>query len=308
VLTRLLPALSLVLGGALACSSASEGSIAASPPDPSGGTGAEALGPSCDEDNPIQGAPAGTVDRPLPETIIQFERQHQWGCAHREWHESRQWEYIAKDPKQASRFAYATQKNWKAAAQQEGAPGSGLDFLAMHRAMVVTLRERFPQHAELFKGWTTVPTASTEADPLPSPADGGSPTPFYKGMKEAIARVETDPMSFATDDELGLFLETRHRPTPGKPFDQTPDLTTGLHAFIHSRFDDPRSPIHMELFARNIENQTFFRFHGWIDRIWTQWRTARSMNDATDTAYGEAMHHACMHMRLGMWDGSRCTQ
>lgn len=275
-------------------------------PSPTGATG---LGPSCDEDNTIQGTAAGTIDRPLPDAVVQLERQLQWGCAHREWHESRQWDYIANDPKQATRYAYANKMKWKRAAIVEGAPGSGLDFLAMHRAMVGTLRDRFPEHARLFEGWATPPTTSSEADPLPPASDGGASPPFFLGMKQAIARLETDPGSFPSEEELGLFIETRHRPTADKPFAQTSDLTTGLHAFIHSRFDDPRSPIHMELFNRNIENETFFRFHGWIDGIWTRWRTAKGLNDETDAAYGEAMHHACMHMGFGMWSSARraCT-
>ncbi len=269
--------------------------------------GAAALGPSCDEDNPIRGAVSGTVDRTLPEAIVQFERQLGWGCAHREWHETRQWDYLAVDPKRSKDFAYVNDRKWMRAKDQEGAPGSGLDFLAMHRAMVRTLRDKFPQQADLFKGWSAVPTSSNESDPLPPGADGGAPTPFYVGMKQAIARLETDPMSFPSDDELGRFIETRHRPTADKPFEQTQDLTSGVHAFIHSRFDDVRSPIHMELFNRNIENETFFRFHGWIDRIWSQWRAARGLDDATDTAYTDMMHHACMHMGLMTWDLARGT-
>ncbi|MDB4938671.1 MAG: hypothetical protein JWP87_5643 [Labilithrix sp.] len=318
VLARWFPlsvvALVSVVSGVVSCSEADHSADTMPADEHAGhgesttGTATGALGPSCDEDNPIHEAAPGAIDRTLPDAIVQFERQLKWGCAHREWHESRQWDYIANDPKQADRYTYAKMMGWKAADRQEGVLGSGLDFLAMHRAMVVTLRDRFPEQAHLFEGWAAVPIASTAADPLPATGpDGGAPTPFYVGMKQAITRVETDPASFATDDELGLFIETRHRPTPGKPFDQTQDLTTGLHAFIHSRFDDLRSPIHMELFSRNIENETFFRFHGWIDRIWTQWRTAHGLDDAKDAAYGEAMHHACMHMGLAAWDGARGT-
>lgn len=309
------PALLLVVSAAVACSGSHDaGSEEASHEGHDGGGGAPgpvvdgtgALAPPCDEDNSIVGAVAGTVDRTLPNSVVQFERKLRWGCAHREWHESRQWDYIAADPKWAGRYAYAQRVGWRRAAVQEGAPGSGLHFLSMHRAMVVTLRDRFPEHADLFKGWATIPFASSDADPLPPSADGGAPGPFFVGMKQAITRLETDPASFPADDDLGRFLETRHRPTDAKPFEQTTDLTTGLHAFIHSRFDDSRSPIHMELFSRNVENETFFRFHGWIDRIWTQYRAAKGLSDDTDAAYTDAMTHACMHMGIANWDGRTC--
>ena len=33
----------------------------------------------------------------------------------------------------------------------------------------------------------------------------------------------------------------------------------------------------------------------------TKYRKMKGLDDATDAAYGEAMHHACMHMGLGHW-------
>jgi hypothetical protein len=263
------------------------------------------LPPSCDEDNPVHGTTEGTTDRPLPEPILQFQRQRQWGCRHRQYHETRQWDYIANDPKQAARFAYVQKMNWTRPAVQEGAPTSGLDFLAMHRAMVGTLRERFPEHADLFKGWATVPTESTDADPVP-PGSSVAGT-FLASMQTAISRLETNLASFPSEDELGLYIETQHRPTAQDPLARANVPGTGLHTYIHLRFDDPRSPIRMQRFNRNLESETFFRLHGWVDRLWTQWRAAHGLDDATDSSYGAAMDSACRHMGLGAWDTARST-
>lgn len=279
-----------------------------------GGTGdgstepAVPLGPMCDEDNPVTGTTAGSVDRELPEPIIQFERQLRWGCVHREYHETRQWDYIANNTNNADRFAYVQKMNWTRAPVQEGEPGSGLDFLAMHRAMLGTLRDRFPAHADLFKGWATIPTEATADDPLAAP-NAVAASAFWDTMKTAISRLETNLGSFATEDELGLYIETQHRPTAQDPLARATDKTTGVHTYVHVRFDDPRSPIRMQRFSRNVESQTFFRLHGWVDRLWTQWRAAKGLNDETDAAYGAAMHHACMHMGLMHWSVSRgaCT-
>jgi hypothetical protein len=260
------------------------------------------LGPTCDEDNPIKGSTDGTIDKPLPDAIIQFQRQLRWGCIHREYHETRQWDFISNTPNNAPRLEYAKQKGWTRAAVQEGDPGSGLDFLAMHRAMLGTLRNRFPQNASLFAGWSTVPTESTADDPLVANAAA-----FKSTMKTAITRLETNLASFTSDDELGLYIETQHRPTATDPLARSPDLTTGVHTYVHVRFDDPKSPIRMQRFNRNIESQTFFRLHGWVDRLWTQWRQLNGRNDATDTAYTQAMHHACMHMGLMDWNIAKAT-
>jgi hypothetical protein len=245
----------------------------------------------------------------LPSEIVQFERQLKWGCAHRQYHETRLWDWLLATPGNEGRIQYAQNMGWTRAPIQEGATGSGLDFLAMHRAMVGTLRDRFPAYASLFSGWTTVPTEATAADPL-AVVNPLATSAFWDTMKTAIGRLETNLASFATEDELGMYIETQHRPTDTDPLARATDKTTGIHTYVHSRFDDSRSPIRMQRFSRNIESETFFRLHGWIDRLWTQWRTAKGLNDATDTTYGMAMHHACMHMGLMSWDMARgaCTE
>ena len=269
------------------------------------GDAAAPLGPGCDEDNPLTTAAPGAIDRPLPEAIVQFERRLGWGYVHRGWHETRQWDYIAAVEAYADRYAYALGAGWKRAAVQEGAPGSGLEFLAMHRAMLGSLRARFPEHAALFDGWATVPTEATEADPLPPGPDGAPPREFLASMRTTLARLADELGTFAGDDDLGRFLETQHRPTDADPFARASEGGVGIHTYFHVRFDDARSPIRMQSFARNLEGEVFFRVHGWIDRVWTRYRAARGLDDATDAAYREAMHHACMHTRLGDWDGAR---
>jgi hypothetical protein len=105
----------------------------------------------------------------------------------------------------------------------------------MHRAMVGTVRDRVPEYPDVFKGSAEIPVASTDDDPVLPRPDGGAPTPFWLQVKQAIARIETDPKSFPSDDELGRFIETNHRPTPAQPFTLTKDLTTGLQILIHAR-------------------------------------------------------------------------
>jgi hypothetical protein len=266
------------------------------------------LGPSCDEDNPVTGTTEGTTDRALPEAILQFGRQLQWGCKHRHYHDTRQWDFIIDDPNQAARVAYMQKMNWTRAVIVEGAPGSGLEFLAMHRAMLGTLRDRFPAHADLFKGWATVPTESTAADTVPpgTPLAGA----FWPSMLATIARLETALETFASEDAFGNFIDTQHLPTAADPLARTTEQGAGLHTYVHLRFDDARSPIRMQRFSRNLESETFYRLHGWVDRIWTQWRKAHGRDDKTDAAYGEAMRHACVHMGLVNWNIARaaCTR
>jgi hypothetical protein len=260
------------------------------------------LGPGCDEDNAVTATTTdGSIDHSLPDAIVQFERKYGWNCGHREYHEAREWDYFAAT-QGTDRIAYMQKKGWTRAAVQEGAPGSGLDFLAMHRVMVRTLRDRFPSSTSLFVGWTNIPTTSTTDDPLPPVDNPTAAAAFWDSMNAAISRVQTNPTSFATDDDLGRFIETQHRPTDADPTARSTEPGAGLHTYIHLRFDDDRSPIRMQRFSRNIENQTFWRLHGWIDAVWTAWRKSKGLDDATDTAYVDALNMGCMHMGLMQWD------
>ena len=159
-----------------------------------------------------------------------------------------------------------------------------------------TVREQFPQHRPLFAGWATPPTDSADPnDPLPV----GTTTPFDPNMARAIVRVEKTPQSFPDDDGLGLYVQTSSRPTADNPFARSDDPTTGIHNYIHSRFQDQDSPVDMGNPLLNLGNQRFWRLHGWIDRYWGESRRVAGRSDA-DPAFRAAIdaekHHLEGHM------------
>jgi hypothetical protein len=250
----------------------------------------------CDEDNPaVEGAE--TLDRALPDEVVAFERGSGWNCMHREWHNVRKLRILL-----GREADYSRAKGWVTPVDPaEGAPGNGLEFLAMHRVMLSELRARFPEHAELFKGWDAVPTDPADPD---NPLPGGAMTPFEARMKGALGRLTDQLASFASDDDYGLYVETNLRPTPDVPWNLATDRSTGIHNYLHGRFNDPKSPIRMGNFARNIENRTFWKLHGWLDNRWSALRAAKGLADADDATYLGAMNGACAHMRLGPWDAA----
>ncbi len=269
------------------------------PREDSGSDGATAaLGPECDEDNPVTTEALG-VDRALPAAIVQFERHGMWGCMHREWHDTRQWDIFSQPGSTSPRLNYALAKGWQRNAVQEGAPGNGLEFLAMHRAMVAILRSTFPAQASLFAGWTAPPLVATANDPLPATASGKAT--FNLNMQSALNRLNTQLASFTTDDAFGLYIQSQLRWTAADVTARSPDATAGIHAYFHVRFDDPQSAIRMQRFNRNIESQLFWRVHGYLDGLWTKNRVARGVIDANDAPYLAAMTHACLHMGKKTW-------
>jgi hypothetical protein len=185
-------------------------------------------------------------DVPLPFAIIQWMRDRQWGDHHLEWHTTRQWDRLSP-----AEQAEAASLGWQRASHQEGEATNGFEFLMMHRAMLQLLREEFPMQTALFDGWRAPPTDPVDPnDPVPA----GNPQPFRPEMAAAIARLSSDLPSFADDDALGLYIETRMRPVPGNPFATSSDSSTGIHNYLHNRFSDSTSPINMGDPSVNIEN------------------------------------------------------
>ena len=239
------------------------------------------------------------TDTLLPEEIIDWINGLNWGTHHLQWHAVRQW-----DTASAGMISWMQQQGWERASKQEGSTGNGLDFLVMHRAMLELLLAQFPQHAAIFHGWTTVPTDPDDPqDPQP---ENDFPRVFAQSIQTALLNLQNSLTAFPTDDALGLYMETRRRPTANNPFAQSTDPSTGVHNYIHGRFSDESSSVNMGDPEVNLGNVRFWRLHGWIDARWTAFRQAvasplsdvdlRTLIDA-EKLHLSAMHHGHPHVR-----------
>jgi hypothetical protein len=237
----------------------------------------------------------GDIDWSVSPEMVAWQRQRDWGTHHLMWHTVRRWDLL--DPESLD---YAIKHGWSRAQFQEGVAGNGLEFLAMHRVMLQRLLAAFPHETKkMIRAWRSPPT-----DPLDpeNPLPDGQVTPFdpdlirgIHALHECIHRYEHCRV---TDDELGLFVETRLMPTPDDPAHRTSDLRRGIHNYLHNRWADPASPIDLGDPMVNLENILFWRLHGWIDRIWTEFRDAAGEDDATDAVYQAALKNAEMEMDM----------
>jgi len=228
----------------------------------------------------------------MPDEIVEFIEQRNWGVHHLEWHLTRLWDAVP------AAQAFAQQEGWSRASIQEGAAGNGLEFLAMHRVMIRELVSEFPAHSGLFRGWLTPPTdAADPSDPIP--ANSPAPGPFPGNMLAAIARIEGPHTAFADNDDFGRYVETNRRPTAGNPTNISNDRTTGIHNFLHNRFTDGLSEINMGDPQVNLLNRRFWRLHGWIDAQWSRIRQAKNLPE-NEPAYQAALHAAEHHMGVHM--------
>jgi hypothetical protein len=219
----------------------------------------------------------------MPTTVLRFESEMGWGPHHLEWHTVRQWDLL-----QPSDQAWAKGQGWARAELQEGKKGNGLEFLAMHRVMIRTLKEKFPSHASLFAGWAVPPTDPLDKnDPVPN----GATQPMDPSKVDAIDKMMNHLDAFVSDDDLGLFLETSLRPTSRDPSARCKDKSAGLHNSMHNRFMDPQSKIDIGDPSVNLQNKRFWRLHGWIESRWTAFRELKKLSDQ-DPAYQAAIKKA----------------
>ncbi len=248
------------------------------------GCGSDSAEPEVDTDDIVK----GTADKfAMPKALRDYQDSHGWGRHHIEWHTVRQWDFLQKNYPDSIRWAKS--QGWERAPIQEGAKGNGLEFLAMHRAMLRHLLGKFTaaSYKPLFAGWTTPPTDVTDKDnPVLDKAA------FNPNMAKAIARVTSD-LDFATDDDFGLYLETRARPGTGNGY--STDVTAGVHNYLHNRFSNSKSPTNLGDPEVNMKNKLFWRCHGWIDARWTAFRAAKGLKE-TDPAYKEAIDRWTAHM------------
>jgi hypothetical protein len=208
---------------------------------------------------------------------------------HLRWHTERRWDLMP-----ASSIDYAKKHGWTRSQLQEGAKGNGLEFLAMHHMMKDMLIMEAPTAKKYFVGWTTPPTNPRDAkDPLPD----GATDAFDDNMLAAIDRLENHVDTFTSDDELGLFIETSLRPIVTNKNRRSTDKSTGLHNYIHNRFADSSSKIDVGDPTVNLQNKRFWRLHGWIDHIWTNYRAVKGLTD-DDPVYVAAMKKAMADMPM----------
>lgn len=223
------------------------------------------------------------ADPRMPEEMIAWMTARNWGSHHEQWHVERRWDFwhalAAQGDSDATEVVeYAQAKGWGRASPQEGERGNGLEFLGMHRAMLLLLLEQFPQHRGYLQGWPTPPQ---------DPADTNDPVPSGKAFDpekaEAVNIIEAQPGLFDSEDSFGIFVETNLRPTPGNPLQRSPDPRTGIHNWLHNRWTDTTSDINLGDPTVNTFNARFWRLHGWLDAQWTRFRAAKGLSDNDST-------------------------
>lgn len=186
----------------------------------------------------------------------------------------------------------------------DGQEGSGLDFLCFHHSMM----HMFKAECEKFgippvSPWVDLPTEINDpqnpiiTEPM-NPYNGEFPEAYRK----TLISLKDDQflLSFTSDDELGIFIETLVQKDGITKWDFAahPEVPApGIHNFMHNRFSLSDSPADMGDPLKNTFNERFWRLHGWIDSIWMHYRKLKELPHPDCSMYMETMppEHEALH-------------
>lgn len=239
----------------------------------------------------------------VPKRVHEYLEKYQWGDYHIVFHMTRKW-YVLGD----SGRGWLKRVGEASADVQEGDPGNGLEFLAMHRAMITHLRDRWGTEpvtndpdgratfSDVLDGW------KTDEDVVKALEKIGGDVDTFKAALPKLNNVA----SFATEDEFGLFLQTTLRlsgqvdPNDSSLRFYERDMTTGagIHNWLHGQFMDDSSPIDVGNPQTNLSNIVFWRIHGWIEAKWKAFEKVHHRTTAEMAAYDEQLERFLLHMQL----------
>ncbi|HKU44319.1 MAG TPA: hypothetical protein VJR89_39440 [Polyangiales bacterium] len=247
---------------------------------------------------PVLLAVGSAQDVLMPQPIIDWMEEQGWIPAHDSWHSQRRWDArcdLSFASAEGCTFAerLAAEGLWRARYQQ-GAPGSGLAFLAMHRHMLGMFRAAFPSHPELFAGFGHVPRTQDDSE---------NPTP-WRALRwsednligfDVLEHIEDHLDRFPTDDDLGLYIESTVRWSPEDPAARVEDPGAAVHGALHRQWTVNRSPASLGGTDTALRNYTFWKLHGFIDDVWTRYRSAKGASD-TEPDYAAVALEECRLM------------
>ncbi|HYQ15628.1 MAG TPA: hypothetical protein VEQ58_07720, partial [Polyangiaceae bacterium] len=216
-------------------------------------------------DGPVEFVKSNQVDLTVQPEVLKWFKDRVWEQAHFQWHNIRRCSGGATgatdDPQGGGVNPCKTHPELIPTNQEGKGAGDGLEFLAMHRHMIQSLKQLWPKHTEQFEGWEHFPTKASDV-----------PQQWQAAWSAWMANIATagaqadDPASnmnvkgFETEGDFGQWIQT----------------TSGLHGALHFKWVRSSNSDHGlgNQFA-NIDNYMFWKMHGWIDKVWDRYRAAK---------------------------------
>lgn len=238
-------------------------------------------------------------DVQVPVEMVDWMNENNWQQIHDDWHNVRLVDQFCgrSNPpvEQCPRLADLEAKGLYRAALQQGAPGNSLEFLAMHRHMLLNLGQAFPSHVDAIAGFSRVPRIATDSENL-MPWQEIRWSENQLAALDKLEHIEDHIDEFPTEDDLGFYIQGIAHWTPQTPFVLDSDPTSGIiHQALHSQWSVPGSPVRLAIGPQLILNASFWRLHGWIDDVWERYRQAKGLR-TDDADYQTVLADQCAEM------------
>jgi len=235
------------------------------------------------KDGPAEFTVQGQVDLTVQPAVLDWFKARVWEQAHFQWHNIRRCKsgMASADPAGGGVNPCKTNPELIPANQENQGPGDGLEFLAMHRHMIQSLKQLWPKHTEQFEGWEHFPTKASDV-----------PQQWQAAWKDWAQNIAQNGAK--ADDPAKHMSETGFESEGA--FGQWIQSTSGLHGALHFAWVRTNNSSHGlgNQFA-NIDNYMFWKMHGWIDKVWDRYRTAKGLK-ATDQDIKDAVLKQCRQM------------
>lgn len=234
-------------------------------------------------DGPVEFVKNNQVDLTIQPGVLDWMKGRVWEQAHFQWHNIRRCGGglmgATDDPQGGGVNPCKTNPELVPANQEGKGPGDGLEFLAMHRHMIESLKQLFPKHTEQFEGWEHFPTQASDVPQQWRASWSAWPS----NIADAAAKAD-DPAKnmsmWASEGDFGQWIQT----------------TSGLHGALHFKWVRSSNSEHgLGNQFTNIDNYMFWKMHGWIDKVWDRYRAAKGQKP-TDPDIKAAVLAQCRQM------------
>jgi hypothetical protein len=249
-------------------------------------------------DDPLVTTVGATKDLLVPQLVLDWMDENQFAQAHDGWHLVRKWDQSCRKSNATAATCAAAQtlanEGLSRAPIQQGAPGDGYAFMVMHRHMIRMLKMSFPKHEALFSAFDHVPRTQSDSQNPTSWKNISWTADNIQGF-DILENIEQHLDQFATEDDLGQYIENTYKWTAQNPTEAVIAAGSGLHGALHSQWSVNGSPANLIMQSVDVKNFIFWKLHGWIDNVWERYRKAKGIGE-DDAKYQQALFDQCMEM------------
>lgn len=215
-------------------------------------------------DGPAPYTENGQTDATVQPEVIAWMEKHAWQEAHFQWHQVRRCGGGAQTG-QGVINPCEYPEMLPEANECENAQ-DGYEFLVMHRHMINSLKQLWPNHTEQFEGWDHFPAAEDYPEIVREYYTQWSAQVLADA---AIADNIADNMDrFANEGEFGMWLQCGS-------LQGGLGASGSLHGSLHFNGYPQNNQSHsIANQRRNLDGYLFWKLHGWIDKVWERYRVA----------------------------------